>query len=724
MAYLGHRQPNSPASIPGCGLWLDASDPSTYKIAGGVLVSWTDKSPIQIPITVSQNNIVYKPKQLNGQTTFGVTSGCAITGTLQQAIGTSDYTLLAVWKPYTNATQAILAVGPAAAAPSTGLGYNLAYNLFEWGQPESDFTAPTNTYVLHIGTRIGGVKTCYINTKAAPIAAGTLQNITNRSFCVASGDNLPVTGEIAEVAVIVGTLSYDARIRLEGYLAQKWGLTSILPIGHPGKIQVLAPSMLLPVATPFQKTGISISIPYLPTTFPNCVLWLDAGDSATLTKTGATVLSWADKSGSNNTATAVNSPVASGASILMNGSSYFTTTLTIPTQAHCLIAVHTPSVDGNQSLFRFQISGNPYIVFPYANTSGYITSYDATNTIDASHSALVENSITTQKNLICANIVANGQQVYLNGTSQAYTAVSLTASTSPVLTIGQFTASEMEGYVGSINELIVYSVPLTVIQRQAIEGYLAWKWGIQSQLPPTHPYSQGNLGSKASAFPLTKLIKPAYTSLYTPLIYLQALSWSGTGTWYDLSPNGKNATLETGTAQKNTAGNGVVLNGSTSWTFPNLSLGNAWTIGAWYKKTGENVGTAPCLVVQIFTGGSLNLCLGTALNNGTFCGAFYTGGWQDGTAITLTTNQWTNIQCTWNGSNLITYINGSSIGSVALSSTAYDAGNAYRIGRRWDINGYFEYLVGHVGEIRIYSQVLTPQQVLADYNGTAATYSY
>jgi Concanavalin A-like lectin/glucanases superfamily len=722
MAYLGHRQPNSPASIPGCGLWLDASDPSTYKIAGGVLVSWTDKSPNQIPITVSQNNIVYKANQVNGQTTFGITSGCSITGSLQQAIGTSDYTLIAVWKGYTTATQAILAVGPTAAAPSTGLGYNGFYNLFEWGQSESDFTAPTNTYVIHIGTRIGGVKTCYINTKAAPTASGTVQNITNPAFCVAAGDNLPVTGELAEVAVIVGTVAPDVRIRLEGYLAQKWGLTSILPTGHPGKMQVLYPSFQVTAAFPLQKT-LTQSIAYLPTSFPNCVLWLDAADASSITKTGNTVISWGDKSGAGNTASAVNGPIAAGSSILMNGSSYFTTNIRVPTQSHCLIAVHTPSAGGNQSLFRFQDT-NGYISFPYANTRGYITSYGATNAIDYTHSTLTDNSVTTDLNVICANITPNGQQVYLNGASQAYTAVSLTSATSPYLVIGQFTATFMEGYVGTVKELIIYSSALMVPQRQALEAYLLWKWGLEGKLPATHPFSKSNIGTKAIAFSLPKTIKTNYSTPYTPLIYLQALSWSGTGTWYDLSPNGRNATLETGTAQKNAAGNGVVLNGSTSWTFPNVSAGNSWTIGAWYKQTGANVGTAPCLIVQIFTGGNINLCLGTALNNLTFCGAFYTGGWQDGTAITLVTNQWTNIQCTWDGSHLITYINGSSIGSVTLSSTAYDGGNAYRIGRRWDSSGYFEYLTGVVGEIRIYSQPLTAAQVLTEYTSSSANYTY
>jgi hypothetical protein len=41
---------------------------------------------------------------------------------------------------------------------------------------------------------------------------------------------------------------------------------------------------------------------------------------------------------------------------------------------------------------------------------------------------------------------------------------------------------------GFISEVIVYKTTLTAVQRQVVEGYLSWKWGIQSNLPSTHPY--------------------------------------------------------------------------------------------------------------------------------------------------------------------------------------------------------------------------------------------
>ena len=41
----------------------------------------------------------------------------------------------------------------------------------------------------------------------------------------------------------------------------------------------------------------------------------------------------------------------------------------------------------------------------------------------------------------------------------------------------------------TVSEVIIYPQTLTLVQRQAIEGYLTWKWGIQDNLPDSHPWS-------------------------------------------------------------------------------------------------------------------------------------------------------------------------------------------------------------------------------------------
>lgn len=205
----------------------------------------------------------------------------------------------------------------------------------------------------------------------------------------------------------------------------------------------------------------------------------------------------------------------------------------------------------------------------------------------------------------------------------------------------------------------------------------------------------------------------------TPSIYLIASLYSGTGTWFDSSPNGRNATLENGSIAKNAAGNGIVLNGSTNWVFPDVNVGNVWTLSAWYKNTGAIVGTNPCIVTQIYVGNQININLGYGANVGF---SYHQGGigWRQGTSISITNSSWTYYTGTWNGTTITTYINGVLQGTTTPGGTASSAGTQYRIGRRWDSA---DYMRGEIGEVRIYPIALTAAQVATDYNYGAPFYS-
>jgi len=52
------------------------------------------------------------------------------------------------------------------------------------------------------------------------------------------------------------------------------------------------------------------------------------------------------------------------------------------------------------------------------------------------------------------------------------------------------------GYIG---EILIYNTVLPVAQRQQVEGYLAWKWGLNSQLPSSHPYISSATGAATSS---------------------------------------------------------------------------------------------------------------------------------------------------------------------------------------------------------------------------------
>jgi hypothetical protein len=52
---------------------------------------------------------------------------------------------------------------------------------------------------------------------------------------------------------------------------------------------------------------------------------------------------------------------------------------------------------------------------------------------------------------------------------------------SPLLSISK-------GYNGYMFEYLIYPYAVSISEQQKIEGYLAWKWGIQTSLPQAHPY--------------------------------------------------------------------------------------------------------------------------------------------------------------------------------------------------------------------------------------------
>ena len=201
-----------------------------------------------------------------------------------------------------------------------------------------------------------------------------------------------------------------------------------------------------------------------------------------------------------------------------------------------------------------------------------------------------------------------------------------------------------------------------------------------------------------------------------PLVSFKASNYSGSGAWIDETGNGFNAMLEGGQIAKNQKGNGIILDGSTSWTFPNIAVGPKWTVSIWYKDTGTS-GIMPCIIGQT---GNPNLRI--LYTNGTWMGA--TGaGMPLGTPFTIGQRNWVNIQITLDGANMITYINGVSIGSVPDTIPAVDGNTVYRIGGSYgDPPSYYGYATGEIGEVTIYNFPLTQAEITSTYTASESTY--
>ncbi len=243
-----------------------------------------------------------------------------------------------------------------------------------------------------------------------------------------------------------------------------------------------------------------------PTNVTGCQLWLDAADpnnNNTLPANGANISTWVDKSGNGRNATystaATNPTYTRNA---LNG-------LPVITNTGSSGLSGTFAVNGFTNMFIFIICNNTssanytnntgYYALWWAETGGWgqIQLYISQSRIDWRFgTGQVSNqptfnlpsNVSTSYNLYCVNKVGTAESVFQNGTSIAtYTAsLSAIANTSSTYTI---TGPVSTTYAtNNIAEIVIYNANIGTSGRQQLEGYLAWKWGLQGSLPANHPF--------------------------------------------------------------------------------------------------------------------------------------------------------------------------------------------------------------------------------------------
>ena len=92
--------------------------------------------------------------------------------------------------------------------------------------------------------------------------------------------------------------------------------------------------------------------------------------------------------------------------------------------------------------------------------------------------------------IIIASISATNWIVSLNGTQTTLNLTQETGINTNGLNIGCWNPSNSETIIFDCGEILAYTSFLTTTQIEAVEGYLATKWGLLSSLPPSHPYYQ------------------------------------------------------------------------------------------------------------------------------------------------------------------------------------------------------------------------------------------
>ena len=212
-----------------------------------------------------------------------------------------------------------------------------------------------------------------------------------------------------------------------------------------------------------------------------------------------------------------------------------------------------------------------------------------------------------------------------------------------------------------------------------------------------------------------------------------AVAFSGV-TWSDISGNGNNATLVNGPTYSATDGGAIGLDGNDDYMrSPNLysAIGNpdTFSAGAWVNPTAAGV------VLQITNtttpGADYHFSamefVESAGNPVPYFGLWNGTAIADDNGTALAYNTWYHMMITYNGSVMKGYINGAEVASASVTfDSPHDdlSTNHYLLWGAATITnmGDGSYYNGRMSEIRVYSNALTPAQVLNNYNETKSRF--
>uniref|UniRef100_A0A6C0L8H1 Fibronectin type-III domain-containing protein n=1 Tax=viral metagenome TaxID=1070528 RepID=A0A6C0L8H1_9ZZZZ len=496
----------NPLAIPGCILWLDAADTASIVLSGSNVTQWNDKSNGGYNFTqaTTASQPTYSAMS-NGKN--GINLGTSKSMANSSIPFTTNYTIFAIGYTASNGYGRLLNGG------SDGLLFFGAGNgvtqfatfTGNGGWTDTNTNSPATSVanlclmeLTNNNTSTGLIP--YVNGTALTGKNGTTITFTGLTLGQYSGGQY-WNGYVAEILIYNSVLTTIQRQQVEGYLASKWAIQSSLPGAHP--YYSIAP------------TSTTLS-PFNPMSVRGCIAWYDAMDQTTITQSSGAVSQWADKSGYGSDltqATAGNKPTyvtdgiikgptvsfASANSTFLSGG----TNYALSTNGFAMFSVvkFNDAASTNGAILNKALAGQVTGKIIFIRESGSI---NMGPTVTGGDTGLIYTDTYTANTyrIICSiyNRTAATKQIYQNGTLVA-NATGVTAATQPntynfimgAYNNGSGTASPpYAGFYlnGNIAEILCYSysTDMTSTTQQAIEGYLAWKWGIQSYLPANHVY--------------------------------------------------------------------------------------------------------------------------------------------------------------------------------------------------------------------------------------------
>lgn len=216
-------------------------------------------------------------------------------------------------------------------------------------------------------------------------------------------------------------------------------------------------------------------------------LWLDANDSATITLTSGAVSQWSDKSGNARHATQT---TASKRPLVTSNAQNSCSAITFDATDDAMVTSYTINRDYTIAIVAMQTGAGSSRLLNSSTANRLIAIRRASepvflggNVVDAAYGS----DNTYLMGVLTVSTSATSTYHY-NGTNIANASPS--SADWGTLTFG---ASGVFSEVarGSIGEVVVVPSALSTTDRQKLEGYFAYKWGLSSGLPAGHPYKDG-----------------------------------------------------------------------------------------------------------------------------------------------------------------------------------------------------------------------------------------
>jgi hypothetical protein len=484
----------TPRQISGCGLWLDGADPNGNNIipSGGTSLStWVDKSG------AGANGIAIgtAPVFAGGGVTFS--AGAYNTSYSASLTNESLFIVFRYTKP--NAQQALvcqtgdggrattLLAGASTAAFESSV-YNVAFGAVSPSTtvPQNAIglgelvTTNSNMAIWYNGTSFGTPTTVTITAGRTSVVGGAYNGGSPNT-------SQYLGGSIFEVIGYTVSLSASQRQLVEGYLAWKWGFQASLPANHPYKRSPIPPLLNPPSANPIVRFAS-----WQPSQISALNAWFDGADpngTGILPRQNTAISTWVNKRSGGTNATAV----GTGALFSSNGMTfatpkYYTTSIPYSSNYSIFLVATNTSVTQCYFMARNSIGGGRGPTF----TQGYGTAtrlqfYEGDGGVFPIIAETPSSPFLTSIDFSSLSYL----RTYYNGVNASNIVPTATYNAAAWDTIGQAGAGANTAYYnGTMKELIFFNSVLSTQQRQQVEGYLAWKWGLVGNLPNNHPYKK------------------------------------------------------------------------------------------------------------------------------------------------------------------------------------------------------------------------------------------